>query len=164
MARVHVASWKTTYAGIVPQSYLDALNVADREARWRAGLETGGTIALVAEDETGIFGFVDGGALRMPIGDYDGEMYAIYLLAERQKQGVGSALLRELAERLRDAGYRTMAVWALEQNPACRFYERMGAVRIAEQTVEIGGLTLPEVALGWSDITALCGPARRLRS
>jgi hypothetical protein len=48
-----------------------------------------------------------------------------------------------------------MIVWALEANPACRFYQRLGGVPVAAQTIDIGGQSLPEVAYGWPDITVL---------
>jgi hypothetical protein len=31
IAEVHVASWRETYRGIVPDAFLDALSVAERE-------------------------------------------------------------------------------------------------------------------------------------
>lgn len=34
IAKIHVTSWKETYAGQVPQDYLDSLNVADRQRGW----------------------------------------------------------------------------------------------------------------------------------
>jgi hypothetical protein len=34
MARVHVDSWRTTYAGIVPDAYLANLTYARRENLW----------------------------------------------------------------------------------------------------------------------------------
>jgi hypothetical protein len=35
VARVHVDSWRQTYAGLVPQSYLDSLDVAARLQKWQ---------------------------------------------------------------------------------------------------------------------------------
>jgi len=50
-----------------------------------------------------------------------------------------------------------MALWALIDNPACRFYERLGGVTAFEVEIEIGGKRLPEAAYGWPDIAK---PAR----
>src|SRR4051812_34644984 len=42
IASVHVASWKTTYPGIVKQAYIDALSVEERTRAWgRAAAERG---------------------------------------------------------------------------------------------------------------------------
>lgn len=34
IAEVHVASWRTTYRGIVDQAYIDTLSVAERATAW----------------------------------------------------------------------------------------------------------------------------------
>lgn len=155
IARVHVASWKTTYPGLVPQAHLDALRVEDGIVRWQERLDGHGPLTLVAEDEAGVFGFASGGAMLHPVDGFDGELAAIYLLASHQGRGAGAKLVREIARGLRGQGFRSMVVWALRENPACGFYERMGGVRVAEQPIEIGGLTLPEVAFGWREIETL---------
>lgn len=160
IARAHLASWRTTYPGIVPQPYLDGLRLEDGIARWRERLEANYPGTLVAEDESGVFGFATGGAIVHPVDGFDGELGAIYLLQSHQGRGAGRALLCGIAERLRSAGFASMAVWALTANPACGFYQRMGGVRVAEQMIEIGGVDLPEVAFGWRDIGPPCGTAR----
>lgn len=157
IARVHLASWKTTYPGIIPQAHIDGLRVEDGIARWRERLVEGGPLTLVAEDEAGVFGFASGGAIVHFVDGFDGELGAIYLLASHQGRGAGAQLVREMARRLRDQGFRSMAVWVLRDNPACGFYARMGGVRVAEQTIEIGGAALPEVAFGWRQIETLIG-------
>jgi hypothetical protein len=48
-----------------------------------------------------------------------------------------------------------MVVWVLEQNPAVRFYEKIGAQHLASKQIEIGGVPLSEIALGWSDLKRL---------
>ena len=40
IARVHIESWRATYPGIVPQHYIDSLNVEVFTERWRDRLET----------------------------------------------------------------------------------------------------------------------------
>ena len=159
IAEVHLASWKTTYPGIVPQAYIDALRVQDGAARWRRWLAESSAIAFVAEDDAGIFGFVSGGAMMHPVDGYDGELGAIYLLATHQRKGAGRALVQRLAHTLRQRGFRSCVIWALEANPACKFYEHLGGKRVSSQPIEIGGVTLTEIAFGWPDIAALCPPA-----
>lgn len=159
IAEVHLASWKTTYPGIIPQAYIDGLRVEDGAARWRERLADNSSGVFVAEDDSGIFGFAAGGPMVHPVEGYDGELGAIYLLATHQRRGTGRALAQRLAQSLRQQGFRSCVVWALEANPACRFCERLGGTRVARQPVEIGGVALPEVAFGWPDIAALCAVA-----
>src|SRR5690242_16675225 len=91
---VHVLSWRTTYAGIVPGPYLASLDSESRSRNWREQIGAGAATILIVEDEMGVFGFACGGKLRDPIDEFDAELYAIYLLKEKQKEGVGKALIR----------------------------------------------------------------------
>lgn len=158
IARVHLESWRTTYPGIIPQAYIDGLRVEDGILRWQERLDGHGPLTLVAEDATGIFGFASGGATVHPVNGFDGELGAIYLLASHQGRGAGRALVQGIAERLHEQGFRSMVVWALRENAACSFYERLGGVRVAEKLIEISGIALPEVAFGWPDIRSLLRP------
>src|SRR5215471_9877076 len=87
IAYVQVESWKTTYAGVVPDAYLASLTIESRADSWRKQFDGGTNVILVAEDKSGLFGFVSGGALRDSIPGYDAELYAIYLLKQRQREG-----------------------------------------------------------------------------
>ncbi len=159
IARVHVASWKTTYRGIMPDAYLDGLDYESRVVRWR-GLLSAADPVFVAECAGQIVGFATGGAIRDPLDGYDAELYAIYLLEEFQGKGIGRGLLAEVAKRADADGFRSMAVWVIEANAAAWFYERTGAVRIGAKQREFGGAMLPLVAYGWSNLKALIGGAR----
>jgi len=82
IARVHVASTRTTYGGIYPEEALQ-LSVEDRERTWRERLANAGSrsILLVGCDARGeIVGFASGGEERTGRLGCDGELYAIYLL------------------------------------------------------------------------------------
>jgi ribosomal protein S18 acetylase RimI-like enzyme len=159
IAAVHVASWRTTYAGIVPDDYLAALDAAVMAGRWRERLKEGTQLILVAQDEDAsrVVGFASGGALREAIDGYhaDGELYAIYLLQEKQTQGTGRLLVQRFAAQLRADGFSGLVVWVLEKNPAVGFYSRLGGTRISQKTIEIGGAQLQEIALGWPDLQSL---------
>jgi L-amino acid N-acyltransferase YncA len=157
MGRVHVASWRTTYPGIVPEAALASLDAGEREAMWLQGIEERAFPILVAEVAGEVVGFASGGKLREPIAEFDGEIYAIYLLQSAQGQGIGRLLLRNLAQMLVDEGFRSAVVWVLAQNLARRFYERLGATLVKETTVRIGGADLPDLALGWHDLRILAG-------
>jgi GNAT superfamily N-acetyltransferase len=154
IAHVHVESWRTTYAGIVPAEYLTGLNEAERELSWRDWL-TRDILVYVVERDGEVVGFVCGGPIREPLPGCDAELFAIYLLDRAQGQGLGTALLRKLAQSLVAKGFRGIAVWVLERNPAVHFYEKLGAVRVGKKEIEIGGVMLREVAFGWADLADL---------
>lgn len=154
ISHVHVESWRTTYAGIVPNEYLAGLDESERAVLWRDWL-TRDVRVFVAELDGEIVGFVGGGALREPLQDYDAELFAIYLLKQAQRRGIGAALLKTLAESLNAKGFKSMAAWVLEGNSSSHFYERSGAVRLLSKEIEVGSAMLPVVAYGWPNLEAV---------
>ncbi len=154
IAEVHVASWRTTYAGLLPDEVLANLSVERRETYWRGELTLPDSphFVYVAESGSGqIVGFASGGPERDGRPPYTGELYAIYLLAEHQGKGIGRALTRAVAEHLRSPGMTAMLVWVLKGNPAARFYEALGGQYVAEKPLTIGGTDYIEIAYGWPD-------------
>lgn len=154
IAQVHVDSWRTTYAGIVPDEYLATLNKAERATQWQEWLTRDIPVYVAALDGK-VVGFISGGSIREPIETYDAELYAIYLLQPAQGQGIGRQLLHQVVTSLRSKGFKSMVVWVLEQNPAKHFYIRTGAQLLTSKNIEIGGATLAEVAYGWPDLKLL---------
>jgi ribosomal protein S18 acetylase RimI-like enzyme len=156
IAHVQVEGWWSTYQGIVPDRFLASLDKEERAENWKQQLADPAIHFFVAEDETGVFGFITGGAIRDSAEDYDGELYAIYLLQSHQQQGAGRALLRSLTAAMRDAGFRSMLVWALEENrPAIAFYKRVGAIPVTSKIINISGKDLSDLALGWTSLVSL---------
>ncbi|MFP5238097.1 MAG: N-acetyltransferase family protein [Acidobacteriota bacterium] len=157
---MHVESWRTTYGGVVPQPYLNSLSEWERADRWRETLGRDDEV-FVAEQDGRTVGFAMGGPSRDGVEGCDAELYAIYLLAEAQRAGVGTDLLHELARSLCESGFASMDVWVLEANPARFFYERMGAHAAGSKEIEIGGATLMKRAYVWPDLKALAASSFR---
>jgi GNAT superfamily N-acetyltransferase len=155
IAHVHVQSWKSTYPGIVPAEFLDALQETEQTEKWRQWFLTAPMSVFVAEDENGIFGFANGGAVRGQVGEYDAELYAIYLLQSAQGRGAGRSLTQAMAAALHRKGHKRLLVWVLEQNPSAGFYQHLGAVPVARRVIDLGGIELPELALGWPALDGL---------
>jgi GNAT superfamily N-acetyltransferase len=158
VAEVHVQSYRSTYSGIFPNAVLDGLTVDTRESFWRDKLAAFAppSLTLVACGGDGrVIGFLSGGRERTGELNRDGEIYAIYLLREAQRRGVGTQLVRRFTCELRAQGITSMAVWVLALNPFRKFYEALGGQPIGEQTIERGGESFLEIAYGWSDLTAV---------
>ena len=156
IAEVHIESWKSAYRGIFPQSLLDGLSVEKRESGWRDLLavqeQHAGTMLLGCDAGGRVVGFVSGGKERTGQLECDGELYAIYLRQEAQRQGLGTLLVRQLVHELVTRGFGSMVVWVLELNPATRFYECLGGKFIGQREIERGGQTFIEVAYGWRSL------------
>lgn len=159
IAQVHVDSWKSTYAGLIPQGYLETLSVEKRKAIWKQAIEgmNDRRTLFVAVDLSGTLqGFVAGGVERETGSDYDAEIYAIYLRRSEQGKGLGRLLMREISGWLVENGFENMRLWVLEGNPTIGFYERMAGKRLSHtKKVEFDGVSLQEVAYGWDDVHRL---------
>ena len=158
IAKVHVEAWRTTYVGIVPDSYLANLSYARREAFWHNILSDDGRhgYPFVAVNDAGeVIGFVSGGPQRNGDPAYQAELYSIYLLQEYQGQGIGRQLARTLVEVFLQAGIRSMLLWVFADNPACRFYEMLGGQYLRTEQADFGGVMVEEVSYGWLDITGI---------
>jgi ribosomal protein S18 acetylase RimI-like enzyme len=150
IARVHVASWRSTYRSLMPGDFLDSLSEADYAERWKRFIGEGSSRAYVVEDEGQVVGFASGGSERAGETGYAGELYAVYVLDEFQKRGHGRELVRAVVARLREMGLEDMIIWVLRDNrPARLFYERLGGVYVRTQPITIGPVTLEEVSYGW---------------
>src|SRR5205085_8952249 len=110
---------------------------------------------LVAEENGTLVGFCHGGPNRGPEAEYRGELYALYVLENRQRQGLGRRLTLALAEHLEAAELRSMIVWVLKDNPSRGFYESLGGRPAGAKPVVIGRQTLEEVAYGWTTLAPL---------
>lgn len=159
LAKVHVDSWRESYAGIIPEDFLKNISYAQREERWHEILNDPKPnwhclVALNAEGT--VIGFVTGGANRTPeTGPYEAEIYAIYLRKEFHHTGIGKRLFHESIRQLIESGFSSMMLWALEENPTRAFYSRMGGKAFATKSENIGGKDLKEIGFGWSNLTAL---------
>jgi ribosomal protein S18 acetylase RimI-like enzyme len=157
IARVHVESWRTTYRGILADSFLAGLSYQKHEDRHRRYMAQPGGFHYVADlPAAGIVGFLMGGPERSGDILFPGELYAIYILEQHRRQGIGSALIQQWAGSLRRAGLNSALVWVLQANKsAAAFYQRLGSIQIREQMIDIGGSSLKEIAYGWNDLSAM---------
>lgn len=156
IAKISVETWRTAYQGIVPQKFLDLLSYENRARRWAQLLTEELTFTYVAETESGeVVGFANGCEERTKHPVYKGELAAVYVLNEYQGQGIGQALVKAIAQTLLDLNYSSMLVWVLKENPYRKFYEAIAGQPVAEQAIEIGGVSLTEIAYGWTDLNAL---------
>jgi GNAT superfamily N-acetyltransferase len=150
VARVHLASWRSAYRGLVPDALLDSLNLGERTARWREQLTHRplGQVTHVAEVGGEIVGFAAGGACRdEDSGSEVGELYAIYVEQGSWRRGFGGLLQTASLESLRERGFAEARLWVLEANAVARaFYEHScWAADGARDTHRFGDQGLPIV-------------------
>jgi ribosomal protein S18 acetylase RimI-like enzyme len=153
IARVHVESWRSSYSGLLADEFLDSLSEAGYADRWRRVIGDGASRVFVVEEPDGVVGFASGGRERAGESGYEGELYAIYIVAGSQRKGHGRELVHTMAAALREKGLRDMIVWVLRDNTSAReFYERLGGTYVRSQPITIGPTTLEEVSYGWRSL------------
>jgi GNAT superfamily N-acetyltransferase len=146
LAEVHVRSWQAAYRGLLPDDFLDRLDIDARAEPWRKRLgrqqaPTTTTVAVVA-------GRLVGFASVCPSRDDDLspadwlELNTIYLVPSAWGTGVGSRLLRTVLEE-----GRQYFLWVFTANHRARaFYRKAGFVPDgASRPITIETTTLPEV-------------------
>lgn len=149
---VYVDTWRTTYAGIVPDKVLLQMSAPIQAERWRRELARDGQIVFVAADERGrVLGFTSGGPARKGA-RVDGEIYTLYVDPDAQGGGVGRALVTEVFRAFAGFGWQTAVIWVLQANPARFFYEALGGARVGERVERLWGVDLAETGYVWSDL------------
>ena len=132
IAALHIASWRATYRGHMPDAMLDGLDLEARTAQRARSLEAAthdrrGNIVSCSEGIVRAWASwgPERGAFPEHANRY--ELYAIYAHPDHVGHGHGRALMDHVVEASRAAGAKTLAVWVLDGNvKAIRFYTRAG--------------------------------------
>jgi ribosomal protein S18 acetylase RimI-like enzyme len=162
MARVHLACWRSTYADILPASYLAGMSpLREADDYERAMVERrGGHAGFVAVADgnepagAGVVGFATGGLARRK-GLAEGEIETLYLLDDFRERGIGRRLMRATASHLASLGAQSAFAWVLEANPSRWFYERLGARLVAREALNYAGTAVNQLAYAWDPIHTL---------
>ena len=127
LAGVHVASWRSAYAGLLPADLLASLDLGKRAQAWRTVLDDASGCAYVACEGKEVLGFIH----VCPSRDEDktstevGEITSIYVAPDHWGKGIGTTLLSRGLLHLAQAGCHEVTLWVLDGNQrACHFYER----------------------------------------
>jgi len=160
IAQVRVDSWRSTYRGMIPDAYLDGMQVEASTALWDRVLTAGPntTCVFVAEHGSVVVGFSCGNRLVEPRHGLDAELTAVYLRREFQRMGLGRQLVRAVVEAQTAHAATGLVTWVIAGNkPARTFYESLGGELLVEQPFHWDGMDLVEAAYGWRDLPALAG-------
>ena len=157
IARVQVLSWQQAYRDILPPSFLQGLDAERSAESWRVVVADPRRITFVLEAPD-LVGFCTAGPARgSEAAGHRGEVEAIYVHPAEQGHGFGTSLIRAAMEWLAEAELQPVVVWALEANqPAHRFYERLGARQVDRRLLRIADALYPELAFSWP-VGALIG-------
>jgi GNAT superfamily N-acetyltransferase len=158
VAAVHVATWRSAYANVLPDDYLANLSVGRLANYYEHGIRLGLGLHVAASygvrGDPPILGFSSAVRCRDPrLGE--GEVETLYVLDDYRDRGLGGQLLRASAKHLTQLGCRSAFAWVLSENPSRYFYQHLGGKQIASGTTWVGGENIPQIAFSWDPIETL---------
>ncbi|NQV80319.1 MAG: GNAT family N-acetyltransferase [Alphaproteobacteria bacterium] len=156
IAEVQVATWRDTYAGVLPTDMLVNMSVARHTTYWQAALlrrRAGECITVALVDDT-IVGYGSAGPARGRFPVATGDVQTLYVLHDFQELGLGRALLRALFASLVRDGMRRAVIWVVAQNHSRFFYEAMGGVGRTTRTEQLWKTNVATIGYEWDDLDA----------
>lgn len=167
---VHVATWRSTYPGILPDAYLAELSAVRQAAHyeWAIHAQGGVFVAAVSGTDLGVgrqarvVGFTTSGAARSA-GLAEGEIETLYVLDDWRERGLGRRLMRAAGQHLKSIGCRSVFLWVLSDNPSRWFYRRLGGRAIMQATISVGGRRVEQTAFVWDPIERLLATSTAAR-
>lgn len=168
IARVRLESWRATYRGMIPDAYLDGMQLEDSVLHWRTILQALATAGericvYVAESEGQVIGFASGMLLPEPKLEMQAELTALYLLPAWQRSGIGRRMLQKVVRTLQAQGAHSLLAWVISGNAVARnFFEELGGALLVEQAFSWDGMDLMEAGYGWPDLAVLLAAAHAL--
>jgi len=146
ISTVHVLSWQSAYRDIIPDDYLNNLNIDKRTEIFKKNfVEYKDKVwYLVAENDGKIIGNLCLCESRDDDKPQAGEVMAIYLLEEFWDKGYGRKMMSHAVDMLKNKGYNEIIIWVLEENNrARRFYEKCGFLFDGtKKEIEIGKILI----------------------
>lgn len=166
IARVYVDTWRSAYAGILPDKTLIGMSQERQTSEWawlirnRADSQT---VLCASEIGYGVVGMASCGPGRShdrpaaglfagEEGRKVGEVFTLYVQPEFQDRGIGRQLLAASFSALSEKGCERAFLWVISSNPSQFFYERMGGRRIANRIERLWGADVDQTAYGWPDL------------
>lgn len=168
IAATRIEAWRTTYRGMIPDTYLDNMQMEENVLQWRTILQAlpakeDSLRVYVATSDDEVIGFVSVFKLAEPKLGKDGEINAIYIRPQWQRCGIGKRMMHKAARSLQEMGCQSCVIWVIDGNsPARNFYEELGGEILIEQDFSWDGLDLTEVGYGWNDLSVLLAAADAL--
>lgn len=127
--QLHVATYKASYRGYLPDNFLDTLQVLpEKVSQIENAIIRHQKFTIAVEDEK-IVAFASVGNLN----DLEFEIISLYTAPNRQNQGIGSLLINDICQRKKAAGFGKCIVWTIKDGPSIGFYAKMGFISTSQE-------------------------------
>jgi len=151
IAKVQIASNRTTYRGIMADTYLDGLSYEDKAQEWKSRIQNE-KVYVAETEENKIVGFVSVSVERT--NDLaEKELLSIYILKEYQKRGIGRQLIRKVISNCVQNEVDSLMLWTLRSNPSRSYYEYINGHQVGTRKIIRGEDVLEQVAYLWSSVS-----------
>ena len=164
VARIHAASWRSAYRGMLQDEFLDGDLEANRAVLWTKRLSPmpRGHFGYLASYKNQPVGFA------FAFGEHDTQWGTqvdnLHVLQEFRCRGIGSMLLASVAaQAVETHGHLGIYLWVYERNLAARkYYEGIGAVAVERAVITPpGGGMVSEWRYTWPSAAALLSALKR---
>ena len=156
---VNTYTWATTYKNLIPSKILnDKLSRIDKVVpNMKRIIEEKNNIFVATVDDK-VVGFITYGKSNNDNYPNAGEIYALYVLKEYQKIGLGKKLLLKGIEELINLNYQDMILNVLKGNKNIDFYEKFGGKQIDIKEEYLDDTLLVEYVMYFENLSKIyCG-------
>lgn len=123
---IHIHAYQSNYRGYLPDDFLDNMSF-DKGIIERTANRVKEVEYYVAEIKGRVVGFL---ALEYPEKGVV-EVQLLYVHPDFQRQGVGTALMKEVYHLKEGKGYNKLIAWTIKDGPSVGFYQKQ-AMKISD--------------------------------
>jgi len=125
IANIHVISWKTSFAGLMPEKYISGHTESSRVDEWKKIISMNVEKVVVAESNNKVLGFMSFSVKSQVSREL--ELSKLYLFPSVYGKNLGSKFMHFLQTEATAQGVNTINLYVLDNNePAIRFYSKHG--------------------------------------
>lgn len=153
---LHAASWRIAYRGLLTDEYLDNDLDGERKKYWAKKMVSlkPGEFVLLAEADSVVVGFIS--IMDIPDEGYSALVDNLHVTPQLKGLGVGAAMMRAAAKRLKAVGKHNFYLWVLEGNtPAEKFYLAKFGRPLDRAQSEFGGKMVWATRFVWDNFDSL---------
>ncbi|MCQ2969602.1 MAG: GNAT family N-acetyltransferase [Clostridium sp.] len=151
ISKLYVSNWKKTYKGILPQKYLDGLNIDYGIEKWGKYINEEEQKVFVAYENDEFLGFT-----ACKVDDEEKDWWyldSLHVSEGSRGKGIGTKLINTVGKYAFDNKYKCMSICIVKGNDnAKELYEKLGAKSYKCFIDDFGGIKSNSEKLIWTDL------------
>lgn len=151
VASLHICNLKETYTGLLPEEFLDKLNINFGLDKWEAFLQRENHLLLVAYEYEQFLGFAACNA----DDELQGCLYlsSLHVSSFSRGKGIGTKLIKAVAQYGLANTYKAMSVCIVKGNlDAGKLYQRLGARHYKDFVDEFNSIATDSQKFIWDEL------------